>query len=183
MKIKSSAILLSAFLTVNSYANPCISMFGSCICENGSIENISGEYAGLMINYMNVTGVITGTHAGIDIESSTINQIQVDCAGLNISSSTVTGNIKGTIAGLMIENSQAKEINIKGKEVYIDQSSLDKLTINNSEQSANPKVSLVQNSTINGDIVFKYNPGQVCIDSTSKLIGKVVNGEVIKENS
>lgn len=179
MKLKFSALLLTTVLSANSYANPCISMLGSCICKDSTIDNISGQYAGLMIENMKVTGIITGNHAGIDIEKSTINEMNVQSAGVNISDSTFTGNIKGLIAGLVIENSYAKDLNIKGKEVYINQSNLEKITISNNQSNSNSKVTLIENSTVMGNIVFRHNKGTVCIDKTSKVQGKIINGEVI----
>lgn len=42
------------------------------------------------------------------------------------------------------------------------------------------KIKLINNSTVSGDIYFKSGNGEVRLDSSSKLLGKVIGGRVIK---
>lgn len=181
MKIKLVIFILSSVtssLGFSSSTNICTNYPGVYICENGQVKNINGTYGSVLLENMEVSGVVNGSIGAINIKQSKINQIKGSIGSFMAANSTFLGKIEGNIGSVQFKKSILKEIDVHTSNVQINNSTVEKITISSLEKKITINIS--NKSIVNGDVCFLENFGTVCIDYSSELIGNVINGKIIR---
>lgn len=180
MKFKWGVLLMSAVFSSAGFSssNVCTSFPGFYSCKNGKVESISGLYGNVELQEVEVTKKIKGIIGAIDIRESTVNHMGGTIGAVRALNSTFLGKIDGIYGVILFEKSVAKELAARNSTAVLDNSRIQKITLSSTEKKI--KIILKNKSIVSGDIVFDENFGEVCIDQSSELNGKVINGQVIK---
>lgn len=183
MKSKLGVLLISSAISSVGFSgsnNVCTNYPGVYICENGKIENIDGIYGSVILDNIEVSGVMKGNIGTIDIKKSKINQIKGNIGSFIADHSVFLGKIKGNIGTIQLKKSTLNEIDAHTSDVRFYNSTAEKITLSSAEKKI--KINLNNKSMVNGDIYFAENFGVVCIDKSSELKGHVINGKVVRES-
>jgi hypothetical protein len=181
MKYKVVILALLGFFSSGSFCGSnsvCTEYPGTLICENGKIEKIAGNYGSVNVENVEVSGVMKGNIGIINIEKSKINQIGGNIGGIEAANSTFIGKIEGNIGLIQFKSSSINEVDTHSPSIHLYNSQAEKIIASSTEKKI--KVHLRNKSVVKGDIYFPENSGDVCIDKSSELKGKVINGKIFR---
>lgn len=179
MKLKTvvSALMLSGIVGA-VHADVCKQTPGSVTCGKGRVNSLTGNG---MVSVAGTTiegpTIVNGMLTADDANFSTIN------VNGSVSLMQCTVNDAAEIKGSLKASSTKFERSI---DIYSSSIRFINSKINNNLQVHhidNPKqeIYLDNNSEVGGDIIFDDGAGKVYVRGGSKIIGKVIGGEVIEK--
>jgi hypothetical protein len=175
-KAVPALLLMGAFTAVN--AEICKHAPGSVICGKGTVSTLSGN------------GMVTVK--GTRVEGATkingmLNATDANFSSINVNGSSTlfqcTVNQDIEIKGALKASSTnfEKSLDIFSSTVRFINSNLRGNLQIHRMQSKTQKLYLDNHSKVNGDIIFDNGHGKVYIRSGSKVVGKIIGGEVITD--
>lgn len=152
--------------------------FGPIICKNSILAKLTTSGPAILYNctvreHTRIKGWLLSNHSQlynlsaknrITLINSSIYSDSHLMGSIQAKNTAFQGTINATSLIITLENCKTQGINLYST---------------NARLSMVPKVYLIDHTRINGNIIFKNIPGQVIVDPTSKIAGKVKNGTLI----
>ena len=173
-----SGILLSQAAAMYASQTGCMQMPGQVVCGQNQQENIDGQGV-VQLNGTTVTNVLRVSGV-LQADDATLNKLTVSGTS-ELNNTTVRGACH--VAGLLsaTHSTFKQPVQLATEHANFVQCHLKSLKVNSSIKK--PVVTLTQSSQIQGDITFVGRQGTVKIDSSSRLLGKIHNGTIVRITS
>ncbi|MDR3549939.1 MAG: hypothetical protein P4L31_00870 [Candidatus Babeliales bacterium] len=175
---------LCAFSAWSMHHIPGFSLFKN-ICHSGTYGNESvKDIHAIGSAKLDGTTVLDSTKVdgNLKAKDATLNKVNVN-GSVNLEGCTINGNanINGYLEGK--GNTFKGTLSVSSESVSLDSSSLQSIEIRKVYPKRDKQVVKLQNNTfIAGNITFASGDGEVLIDASSKVLGKVIGGTLIRAN-
>ncbi len=180
MKLKTitSALILASVVSTSANAEVCKQAPGSVTCGKGTVDRLNGN---------GMVSVHSTTVNGPTFVNGMLTADDANFSALNVNGSVTltqcTINDVADIKGSLNASSTKFE---RSLDVYSDTTRFINSKVNNNLQihhtdHSTQEVYLDNNSEIGGDIIFDDGHGKVYIRGGSKIVGKVIGGELAEK--
>jgi len=153
------------------------SFHGRTALNGSSHDNLSINGSGNLSN-VTVTGSLS-SNGSLKLSESTIESLTSN-GGTNLQNTIVNGpcTVRGS---LYVDSSTLSTISVSSTNITFYNSKTKSIRVENTSRTIEHIVDL-NNTTIDGDIVFESGNGKVLLKGDSKITGEVLGGQVVESS-